>query len=122
MEHSAAPTATTVRIAVLADDLIWASRLRAAVTNSGAEPVIVRRADEIATPFAAIDLGGRSYDGIAAVKAAVSAGATVLAVGQHDDIATRKAALAAGAKRVLSYNKLFSDGPNVFAKLIAGTL
>ena len=34
----------------------------------------------------------------------------------------RKAALAAGAKRVLSYNKLFSDGPAVVARLIEGTL
>ena len=61
--------------------------------------------------FAVIDLGGRAYDGIAAVQAAASAGATVLAVGQHDDVELRKAALAAGAARVLSYNKMFSDGP-----------
>ena len=72
--------------------------------------------------FAVIDLGGRAYDGIAAVKAAASAGATVLAVSQHDDVELRKAALAAGAARVLSYNKMFSDGPAVIARLIEGRL
>lgn len=112
----------TVVVAVLADDLIWASRLRAAVENSGAQAIAARSAADIAAPFAVIDLTGRGYDGIEAVRVAASAGATVLAVGQHDDLATRKRALAAGAKRVLSYNKLFNDGPAVIAKLIEGNL
>jgi len=122
MEQSAVPAATDVRVAVLADDLIWSSRLRAAAANAGAQPVVVRDAASIDAPYAVIDLGGRAYDGIAAVRTAASAGAIVLAVAQHEDVELRKAALAAGAKRVLSYNKLFSDGPTVITRLIEGEL
>src|SRR4051794_28279526 len=122
MDKNVVVGGTGTVVAVLADDLIWASRLRAAILNAGCEPAVARRAQDIHAGFAVIDLTGRGYDGIAAVKAAASAGATVLAVGQHDDVDTRKAALAAGAKRVLSYNKLFNDGPAVIARLVEGTL
>lgn len=114
------PTAT--RVAVLADDLIWSSRLSAAATNAGAQPILVKEAASIDAPFAVIDLGGRAYDGVEAVRIAAGSGATVLAVSQHEDVELRKAALAAGATRALSYNKLFSDGPEVIARLIEGTL
>jgi DNA-binding NarL/FixJ family response regulator len=109
-------------VAVLADDLIWASRLRAAVENAGAQAVSARAATDNNASFGVIDLTGRAYDGIDAVRTAAISGATVLAVGQHDDVELRKQALAAGAKRVLSYNKLFNDGPAVIAKLIEGNL
>ena len=122
MEQTAVTATAGVGVAVLADDLIWSSRLRAAIANAGAQPVPVKDATDIVSAFAVVDLGGRAYDGIAAVRAAAGAGATVLAVGQHDDVELRKAALAAGATRVLSYNKLFSDGPAVITKLIEGTL
>lgn len=103
-----------MNVRVVADDLIWASRLDAAVTRAGAQPV--RAGGEAVI----VDLNGRAYDGIAAVAAAAQAGQTVIAVGQHDDGETRKRALAAGARRVFSYNKMFSDGPQVVADLVAG--
>jgi DNA-binding response OmpR family regulator len=110
-------------IAVVADDLIWASRLTAAVERGGG---IARPAPSGATLAAllpdvaavVIDLAGRSYDGVALVRSASAAGLPVIAAGQHDDLPLRKAALAAGARRVYSYNKLFSDGPRVIAALI----
>ena len=122
MGHATADATPRTSVVVLADDLIWASRLRAAVEHAGGQPVAVKSADEISDALVVIDLGGRAYDGIAAVRVAASAGATVLAVAQHDDIEVRKAALAAGAKRVLSYNKMFSDGQAVMERLMAGTL
>jgi DNA-binding NarL/FixJ family response regulator len=122
MEQTAMTSTAVTTVAVLADDLIWASRLRAAIANAGFEAVAARRADDIAGGFAVIDLGGRAYDGVEAVRSAARAGAVVLGVGQHEDVELRKAALAAGAKRVLSYNKLFSDGPNVMTRLVEGTL
>ena len=122
MSQATADAAPRTTVAVLADDLIWASRLRAAIEHAGGQPVAVKRADEITYGLVVIDLGGRAYDGIGAVRAAASAGATVLAVAQHDDTDVRKAALAAGAKRVLSYNKMFSDGPVVMERLMAGKL
>ncbi|HEY5488974.1 MAG TPA: hypothetical protein VIK00_03970 [Candidatus Limnocylindrales bacterium] len=122
MGQAAADATTRVTVVVLADDLIWASRLHAAVEHAGGQPVAIKGTDQISGELVVIDLGGRAYDGIAAVRAAASAGAAVLAVAQHDDVDVRKAALAAGAKRVLSYKKMFSDGPAVMERLMDGTL
>ena len=110
-----------VRVVILADDLIWSTRLVADARSAGAEPVAVRtvaalvaavRPDALddAAPTI-VDLTARAYDGIEAIAAAARAGAVVLAVGQHDDVAVRKRALAAGASRVLAYRKLADDGP-----------
>jgi len=122
MEETAVHAPSTTVVAVLADDLIWSSRLRAAIERAGASATSVRAADDVSTPFAVIDLGGRAYDGIEAVRIVAARGATVLAVAQHEDVKLRKQALAAGARRVLSYNKMFSDGPDVIARFIGGAL
>lgn len=115
------------RIAVLADDLIWSSRLVAAVERSGAEPAKAGTAEglaallaggtEVAVDGVVVDLNGRRYDGVEAVRLAAAAGRSVIAVGQHEDLGLRRRALAAGAERVYSYNKLFRDGPAVMAGL-----
>jgi hypothetical protein len=102
----------TVR--VVADDLIWASRLRAAVEKAGATPV------PSGGDAAVIDLNGRTYDGVTAVADAVATGVPTIAVGQHEDLALRRRALAAGARRVYSYNKMHSDGPRLVAALLEG--
>ena len=103
-----------MNVRVVADDLIWASRLDAAVKRAGATPV--REGGDVAI----VDLNGRAYDGIAEVEAAAAGGASVIAVAQHDDSETRRRALTAGARRVFSYQKMFSDGPQVVADLVAG--
>jgi DNA-binding response OmpR family regulator len=113
-----------VRVLVLADDLIWATRLAAQVRASGAEPAPVRssaafRAGLPAAGGAIVDLTSRAYDGLAEIAAAREAGVAVLAVGQHDDHALRRNALAAGADRVLAYRKLFEDGPATIARWLA---
>lgn len=99
---------------MVADDLIWASRLAAAVERAGARPV--RDGGEAVI----VDLSGRGYDGIAAIEAASDGGSTVIAIAQHDDVALRRRALTAGARRVFSYRKMFTDGPQVVADLVAG--
>lgn len=106
-----------MNVRVVADDLIWRSRLVAAVERAGAVPV--RDAGE-AADLAIVDLNGRAYDGVAAISAAAVGGATVIAVAQHDDLETRKRALTAGARRVFSYQKMFSEGAQVVGDLIAG--
>jgi hypothetical protein len=103
-------------VVVLADDLIWATRLRDHVRAAGGEPVGARDLAGLhrglsAGGAALVDLTARAYDGVQAVEAARAAGARVLAVGQHDDHELRKRALAAGAERVFAYRKLFEDGP-----------
>ena len=113
------------RVIVLADDLIWATRLVGQLRTLGVDPVRVGSADAFATALAGpapagpegvrpthavVDLTARAYDGLAAVRLAAGAGLRVLCVGQHDDHALRRAALAAGAERVFAYRKLFEDG------------
>jgi len=100
-------------VRVVADDLIWASRLTAAIQRAGGTPV--RSGGDMVI----VDLGGRSYDGVDAVAQATASGRPTIAVCQHEDVALRKRALAAGARRVYSYNKMFSDGPRVVADLLA---
>jgi DNA-binding response OmpR family regulator len=118
-------------VAVLADDLIWASRLVAAVERAGALPVAVRDAPQLTTALEAdeaaelaadderrllgvvIDLGGRRFDGVDAVARVATARIPIIAVAQHDDTELRKRALSAGALRVFSYAKFFTDGPRL---------
>lgn len=99
---------------MVADDLIWASRLTAAIERAGAHPV--RSGGDAVI----VDLGGRAYDGVAVVAEVSADGTPTIAVAQHEDTALRKRALTAGARRVFSYNKMFSDGAQVVADLIEG--
>lgn len=116
------------RIVVLADDLIWSTRLAGHVRTAGAEPVVVRAADAYAAALSAPGIGGAivdltslAYDGLASIAAARDAGVPVLAVGQHDDHVLRRNALAVGADRVLAYRKLFEDGPATIARWLAAS-
>lgn len=119
-----------VPVIVVADDLIWASRLIEAVQRAGTTSVAARSADQLRDALEVapagspviVDLNGRAYDGVDMVRAAADGGHSVLAVGQHEDVELRKRAIAAGARRVFSYNKLFSDGPRVVASLLEGRL
>ena len=111
------------RIAILADDLIWATRLADLVNAAGASPVMARSMASLATVLAGgvdraiVDLTARAYDGVEAIQSAVAAGAAVLAVGQHDDVDPRRRALAAGAARVVPYRLLAErSGPAVVAR------
>ena len=104
------------RVLVLADDLIWSTRLIEQVRAAGADAAPVRTLAALnqALPAAdavIVDLTARAYDGVVAVRRAAEAERRVLAVGQHDDPALRKRALDAGADKVLAYRKLFEDGP-----------
>jgi DNA-binding NarL/FixJ family response regulator len=128
---SQVPAEPASRVVVLADDLIWATRLSDAITAAGASPERIRRledlADRLTLPastesrggWAIIDLTARAYDGVEAIRLARGAGARVVAVGQHDDLPLRKAALEAGAERVFTYRALFEDGPRTIAAWLA---
>ena len=116
----------STRILVLADDLIWSTRLVGHVREAGFEPASVRSAEAFRSGLAnaegaIIDLTSRGYDGLAAIAAARDAGVPVLAVGQHDDHILRRDALAVGADRVLAYRKLFEDGPATITRWLAAS-
>ena len=105
-------------MAVLADDIIWATRLADAVTAAGGRPTRRRRVEDLDADvaFVIVDLTARAYDGVAAIRQAAGTGARVVAVGQHDDASLRRAAIAAGAERVFTYRALFEDGPRTIAR------
>ncbi|HET9344856.1 MAG TPA: hypothetical protein VFO05_04065 [Candidatus Limnocylindrales bacterium] len=108
------------RVLVLADDLIWSTRLIEQVRAAGADGAPVRTLAALSQALPAadaviVDLTSRAYDGVVAVRRAAESGRRVLAVGQHDDAALRRRALDAGADRVLAYRKLFEDGPATIA-------
>jgi DNA-binding NtrC family response regulator len=114
-------------VTVVADDLIWMSRLVAAVERAGAQPrraagraqLKLSLADPANRPAAVLlDLNGRSYDGLELVELAAAAGTPVIVVGQHEDVELRKRALDAGASRFYSYNRMHREG----ARLLAAAL
>ena len=110
-------------VVVLADDLIWATRLADAVTAAGGQPRRARHLEgleQLGASHAIVDLTARAYDGVAAVRQVAGTGARVVAVGQHDDAALRRAAIEAGAERVYTYRALFEDGPRSIARWLAG--
>jgi DNA-binding response OmpR family regulator len=113
-----------VRVAILADDLIWATRLADLVRGANAVAVPVRSTPGLEAVLAevdhvVVDLTARGYDGVAAIGLAHAAGRPVLAVGQHDDAPSRRRALAAGADRVHPYRLLHEDGPGRFRAWLA---
>jgi hypothetical protein len=130
-ERAAAPLPAAapapVRVAILADDLIWSVRLAGIARRAGVAPVVVRSpsglADALPGVLACIvDLTARAYDGIAAVRAASVAGVPVVAAGQHDDAELRRDAQAAGAAHVYAYRTLFEHGDRDLGGWIAGLL
>jgi DNA-binding response OmpR family regulator len=113
-------------VLVLADDLIWGTRLVDQVRAAGAAPTPARTPDAFlaalgAADAALVDLTSRAYDGLAMIAAARDAAVHVLAVGQHDDHVLRRDALAVGADRVLAYRKLFEDGPATIRRWLDAT-
>jgi hypothetical protein len=116
----------SIRVVVLADDLIWSTRLVGHVRAAGFEAVPARSINGFLSGLAdaggaIVDLTSRAYDGLAAIAAARATGVPVLAVGQHDDHVLRRDALAVGADRVLAYRKLFEDGPATIARWLAAS-
>lgn len=119
---------TAPRLLVLADDLIWATRLEGQGRTLGAtvqrftttEPLIAALAAHPATPtdLVAIDATARAYDAEVAVRAVAATGARVLALVQHDDPEGRATLIAAGATRAMPYRALFERGHGILAGLL----
>ncbi len=112
-ERPAAPAGP--RVVVLADDLIWATRLVDGVRRAGGDPIQARTLAAFDAAIAGadgalVDLTARAYDGLGALTRATGAGVPSIAVGQHDDVPLRRAAKDAGASRVHAYRALFEHG------------
>ncbi len=113
------------RVLVLADDLIWSTRLVELVSGVGATPQSCRSLDSFrrgvpSADAAIVDLTARAYDPLEAVRLAAGTGLAVMCVGQHDDAAARRAAREAGAAAVHPYRKFAEDGPGTLTRWLAG--
>lgn len=115
------------RVAILADDLIWQTRLADAARSTGSavdRPKSLPELDRalVSADALVVDLAARRYDPIAAIERAarVRPGIRILAVGQHDDAPLRRRAIAAGAERCLAYRKVFEDGPGTIERWLSG--
>jgi DNA-binding response OmpR family regulator len=118
-------------VVVLADDLMWSTRITEAVRRAGGRAVQLSSEQELDVALeayevgdvrtitgAVVDLAASRFDGVAAIERVASARLPVIAVAEHDDQLTRKRALDAGAARVFSYRKFFEDG----TRLVEGWL
>ncbi len=112
---------------ILADDLIWATRLAGQGRTLGAQVTTLKGVAELrdllsrgavgTRDLIAIDTTTRAEEPIALVREAAVAG-RVLALVQHDDPALRAAALEAGALRATPYRALFERGHAILAELL----
>jgi len=119
---------TAPRLLVLADDLIWATRLEGQGRTLGADvqrfttpaPLLAVLATHPATPtdLVAIDATARVYDAEVTVREVAATGARVLALVQHDDPEGRASLIAAGAVRAMPYRALFERGHAILAGLL----
>jgi DNA-binding response OmpR family regulator len=118
-------------VVVIADDLMWATRITEAVRRAGGKPVQLGSDEELSVALEAtaveveqtvhgaiVDLAARRLDAVDAIERVSAARLPVIAVAEHDDQLTRKRALNAGASRVFSYRKFFEDG----TRLVEGWL
>jgi DNA-binding response OmpR family regulator len=116
---------------VLADDLMWSTRITEAIRRAGGRAVALSTDMELGVALdayamgdrqridgAVVDLAARRIDGVAAIERVHAACLPVIAVAEHDDQVTRKRALSAGASRVFAYRKFFEDG----TRLVEGWL
>jgi DNA-binding NtrC family response regulator len=109
------------RVVVLADDLIWGSRLISLVKSAGAEASHAKNAQELDRQLVAVDgvivdLTARTYDPVDAIERSRMADREVICVGPHEDIELRRRAIAAGALRVLTYNQVHTHGLMVIGR------
>jgi hypothetical protein len=112
------------RLFILADDLMWATRLAGQGRTLGAEVVRLKSVDELTLfdplrsgDLIAIDTTTRGFEPVDAVRSAARFGRT-LALAQHDDPELRTALLGAGALRVMPYRALFERGHAILAGLL----
>ena len=119
-------------ILVLADDLMWSTRITEAIRRAGGRAVQIDSESELSTVLEAAELGDepivsgavvdlalRRFDGVVAIERVTAARLPVIAVAEHDDQLTRKRALQAGATRVFSYRKFFEDGTRLVGSWLA---
>jgi DNA-binding response OmpR family regulator len=112
------------RIAVVADDLMWSTRLADGLRRAGAEPLAIRAAGAVAAGVAGadgviVDTSARAYDPLEVLRTAAAGGVPAIALAPHEAAELRRAALDAGASRVHPYRAMFERGDRVLGAWLA---
>ncbi len=115
---------SVTRVAVVADDLIWSTRLVGPLRAAGVAAVVVRDRAGLAAALpevdaTVIDMTARAYDGVELIRDAMLARRRTVAVAQHDDREIRRRAIEAGAERVFAYRQLAERGADVLGLWLA---
>jgi len=112
------------RIAIVVSDLLFQSRIAAAVATLGHDATVADSAATVAAAIAArpglaiIDLHDRNLDPIATVRLARAAGTRVLAFGRHTEPRTLRAARDAGADLVVPRSQLAAELPQLIESML----
>ncbi len=112
-------------VAIIVVDLMFQSRIRAAVEQLGMEPRIADVAPAANSAVAAhpalvvIDLHAAGIDVPSVILAAKDGGSKVLAFGRHTEPAILRAAREAGADSVVARSQLVEELPDLLRRLVA---
>ena len=112
------------RVAIVVSDLLFQSRIAAAVAALGRDAAVADSTAAVAAAIAArpalaiIDLHDRNLDAVAAVRSAKAAGVRVLAFGRHTEPLTLRAARDAGADLVVPRSQLAGELPQLIESLL----
>jgi DNA-binding response OmpR family regulator len=127
--EAGAPAGSTVVVAD--DDVLFSTRIAAALAALGYAPVVVRSGDAFTRalgrrPAAAIiNLAARRFDGVALIRDAKGDAATravpLLSFCGHRDLARRTAAHQAGCDLVTTNGAIGADLPRLLRSLIGAT-
>ena len=112
------------RITIVVSDLLFQSRIAAAVARLGHEATVADSAATVAGAMAArpalaiIDLHERNLDATTAIGAAKAAGVRVLAFGRHTEPGILRAARDAGADLVVPRSQVAAELPQLIESLL----
>ena len=112
-------------VAIIVVDLMFQSRIEAAVRAAGLSPIVATTPGEVDAAvgerpaLAVVDLHADGIDAGQAIAEAKGAGVPVLAFGRHTDAAALRAARDAGADRVVPRSQLVEEMHELIASLIA---
>ncbi len=111
-------------VVIVVSDLLFQSRISAAVSASGAKGVVADDAESVVVALQSspalviVDLHEHGVDTPDAIRSARAAGARVLAFGRHTEPAILRAARNAGADRVVPRSQLVEELPELIKSLL----
>jgi DNA-binding NarL/FixJ family response regulator len=112
-------------VVITVSDLLFQSRITAAVSASGATGCVADDAASVETALGSkpalvvVDLHERGVAPLDVIRAAVASGSRVLAFGRHTEPALLRDARAAGANRVVPRSQLAEELPELLESLLA---